>query len=55
MERIKELGKRILVGLPLIGIVGASFVPLQTWAQQALVLFTLLWIYVFMIFELLGR
>ena len=54
MERIKKIGQRILIGLPLVGVVGAAFIPLQTWAQQSLVLFTLLWFYVFVLFEVMG-
>jgi hypothetical protein len=54
MDRIKKISRRILIGLPLVGIVGAAFIPLQAWAQQALVLFTLLWFYVFVLFEVMG-
>ena len=46
-NRIKVALKWTLTGLPLGAVVGASFLPLQTWMQQALILVTLLWFYAF--------
>jgi hypothetical protein len=34
---------------------GASFLPLQAWSQQALVLFALIWFNVFILFDVLGK
>ena len=36
-------------------IIGASFLPLRIWAQQGLVLFALLWFYVMLFTEVLGK
>lgn len=48
---IKKYWKRIITALPLLSIAWASFYPMQQRGQQALVLFTLIWFYVFIIFE----
>ena len=47
--------KRIILILPIASIIGASFFPLQTWVQQALVLFALIWFNVFILFDVLGK
>ena len=49
--KAKLIFKWALTGLPLGGIVGASFFPLQTWMQQALILLVLLWFYVFFLLD----
>ena len=51
MFGIKKILKRFVTGLPIVAIVGASFFPMRIGAQQVLVLFTLIWFYVFMLFE----
>jgi hypothetical protein len=43
--------KLTLTGLPLAAVVVASFLPLQRAAQQSLILFTLVWIQVFFLFN----
>ena len=55
MERLKPFIKQMITSMPIIAIVGASFFPLRVGAQQALVLFSLLWFYVFMIFNVFGK
>ncbi len=47
--------KKIVVAMPIATIIGASLLPLQTWGQQALVLFTLVWFNVFILFDVLGK
>ena len=47
--------KRIFLIMPIASIVGASFLPLQTWGQQALILFALVWFNVFILFDVLGK
>lgn len=39
----KELTRWIVVGLPVLAIIGAGFMPLSTIAIQGLILFALLW------------
>lgn len=55
MNALKKNWRRVITALPLLGIIWASFYPVQQRGQQALVLFTLLWFYVFIIFEVLGN
>jgi hypothetical protein len=55
MEKIKALFRRYFCGLPIISIVLTSFLPLQLHAQQALVLFTLIWFYVFLLFDVFAK
>lgn len=50
-NKIKPALKWTLAGSPLLAVVGASFFPLQAWAQQALVLVTLLWFMVFFLLD----
>ena len=50
-SKIKRTLKWTLTGLPLGGILWASFLPLQVWMQQALILVTLLWFYVFFLMD----
>lgn len=47
MNNFKRIGRRILIGLPLAAALGASFFPLSKMAQQGLVGFTLIWLYVY--------
>jgi len=47
--------KRVVMILPIFGVVGASFYPLQVWVQQSLILFTLLWFNVFILCDVLGK
>ncbi len=55
MTKIKILIKRILVGLPVAAILGASFLPLRSVGQQFLVLITLLWFITFLLFDAFVR
>jgi len=55
MPTLKRYLKFVVMGTPIATIVGASFFPLQTWGQQALVLFTLVWFNVFIPFDVLGK
>jgi hypothetical protein len=48
---VKRILKWTLTGLPLGGIIWASFLPLPTWMQQALVLVVLIWFYVFFLLD----
>jgi len=50
-SKVKLALKWTLTGLPLGGIAWASFLPLQLWMQQALVLVALLWFYVFFLMD----
>ncbi len=57
-KRVKRIVRRlpwshILMGLPLGGAVAASFFPLARASQQFLVLVVLVWVQVFVIFEVL--
>jgi hypothetical protein len=47
--------KRVLLGVPLAVVAGASFMPLRAWAQQALVLLTLVWYFAMLFTEVLGK
>ena len=47
--------KRIVKALPIAAIFGASFLPLQTGGQQALILFALIWFNVFILFDVFGK
>ena len=55
MKRLKLYLKRIVLAAPLVAIAGASFMSLNTWVQQSLVLFALLWFYVILFTEILGK
>lgn len=46
-NRFKQILKWTFAGLPLGAVVCSSFLPLQTWGQQALMLIVLLWIQAF--------
>jgi len=48
---IQRILKWVLTMLPIGGIVWASFMPLQIWMQQGLVLVTLIWFYVFFLLD----
>jgi hypothetical protein len=49
--KAKRTFKWILAGLPLGGVLWASFLPLQTWMQQALILIVLVWFYVYFLLD----
>jgi hypothetical protein len=51
LNKVKSALTWILTILPLGGVVWASFLPLQTWMQQALVLVTIVWFYVFFLLD----
>jgi len=50
-NKLKRALKWVLTGLPLGGVIWASFLPLATWMQQALILVVLLWFYVFFLLD----
>jgi hypothetical protein len=50
-NKFKNALRLTMAGLPLGAVVWASFLPLQPWMQQALVLVTLLWFYVFFLLD----
>ena len=50
-KKIKTTLRWTLTGLPLAGIVGTSFLQLQLWMQQALILITLIWFFAFFLFD----
>jgi polyferredoxin len=50
-DRIRRTLKWVLTCLPLGGIIWASFLPLTTWMQQALILVALIWFYVFFLLD----
>ena len=50
-NKVKRSLKWIITGLPLGGVLWASFLPLQTWMQQALILIVLVWFYVFFLMD----
>jgi|WetSurSiteA1Bulk_404760.scaffolds.fasta_scaffold21811_2 hypothetical protein len=49
--KVKRTLKWVCASLPLGGIIWASFQPLQTWVQQALILLMLIWFYVFFLLD----
>jgi len=49
--KAKRTLKWILAGLPLGGVLWASFLPLQVWMQQALILIVLVWFYVYFLMD----
>ena len=49
-SKLKQTLKWILAGLPLGVVIGSSFLPLQTWMQQTLILVVLLWMQAFFMF-----
>ena len=51
VKRAKHAVKWALTGLPLGGIIWASFLPLRPWMQQALVLVVLVWFIVFLLLD----
>ncbi len=50
-RRIKIALKWALTGMPLGALIWASFLPLATWMQQALILIALVWFYVFYLLD----
>ena len=55
MDKIKKWVKRHLIGLPIATIVISSFLNIQTRGQQALVLFTIIWFYVFLLMDVFNK
>jgi hypothetical protein len=49
--KIPKSIKRILQGLPIVTVAGATLLPLQRLGQQFIMLFVLLWIQAFFIIE----
>lgn len=50
-KKFRKVLKLILAGSPLVAVLWASFLPLQTWMQQALILVVLVWFYVFFLLD----
>ena len=50
-NKFKRALKWVLTGLPLGGVLWASFLPLQIWMRQALILVVLVWFYVFFLLD----
>jgi hypothetical protein len=50
-KNFRKILNLLLAGLPLGAVVWASFLPLQTWMQQALILVVLLWFYAFFLLD----
>jgi hypothetical protein len=50
-EKLNKRLKLVMQGIPLVGVVGASLLPVQRLGHQFLVLITLVWIQVFFIME----
>jgi hypothetical protein len=55
MKTIKFYAKRFLLAAPLAIIAGTSLMPLKTVAQQSLVLLTLVWYFLMLFTEVLGK
>lgn len=55
MKNILSNLRRIMVGVPLAAIIMASMLPLQIRAQQALVMFILIWFNAFLIFDVIFK
>ena len=55
MAKLAPTFKRVVMILPIFGVIGASFYPLQVWVQQSLILFALLWFNIFIMFDVLGK
>jgi hypothetical protein len=55
MAKLQRFLKRFIIGLPIAAILGASFFPLHVMGRQLLVLFTLLWFMIFILFDVLGK
>ncbi len=52
-KRVTKFWVRIVQGLPLAGVIGATFSPLSRLGQQFIVLVVLVWIEVFFLAECL--
>jgi hypothetical protein len=50
-RKVKSALRWAIIGLPLGGVIWASFLPLQPWMHQALVLVVLLWFNVFFLLD----
>jgi hypothetical protein len=50
-NKVKHILRWAIIGLPLGGVIWASFLPLQPWMQQTLVLVVLLWFNVFFLLD----
>ena len=55
MRNVQASIRRVVLIMPIISIIGMSFYPLQTWVQQVLILFALIWFNVFILFDVLGK
>jgi len=51
VQKAKRALKWGCTGLPLVGLIWASFQPLQAWMQQALILGALVWFYAFLLLD----
>ena len=49
----RDLLKWVCAGLPLGGIIWASFLPLPSWMQQVLILLMVIWFYAFFLLDCL--
>jgi hypothetical protein len=50
-KKWKSALRWFLTGLPLVGVVIVSLLPLQDWMRQTLVLVVLIWFHVFFLFD----
>ena len=55
MAKTKRYVKGLLIGLPIVTIIGASFLPLRTVGSQFLVLITLVWFMTYILFDVFVR
>jgi hypothetical protein len=55
MPTLKVHIRRLVLGVPVAAMIGASFFPLPVWCQQALVCFALVWFNVFILSEVIGN
>ncbi len=51
VSKVKRILKWVVTGLPLGGVIWASFLPLPPWMRQALILVALIWFYVFFLLD----
>ncbi len=50
-QKIRTALRVLAAGLPIGAIVWASSLSLQSWMQQMLILFTLIWLQIFFLFD----
>lgn len=55
MKNLKVNIRRVIFIMPILSIIGMSFYPLQAWVQQVLILFALIWLNVFIFFDIPSR